>query len=501
MISVLIPLTDPRGDSAGHIATWTNEQTLPRDRYQVVIVSAGENLAEEREVAGLLASQDVLERFPGAGLVELWNHAARLATGPWLLFTENHCQGDPGCLAAIARALEGKPDVDTLSLEIGNIGKGPHQQAAARWFDHIHAGWAEPGQWTRLSLAGFVIHRDTFERAGPFEPRYELFCSPLLAARLNDEGARMELAEGARVLHVHNDTIQVHHEHTAHFAHGECEARASEDPLLCDRYFGPARVLRNRQRYRAELARPTMGVLASSAARALLRNRQELGWLAREIGRTLPAAMGGIRPYVAWENALFRWSEWAAMNLPLSPEGRWHSYLRAHARVVRLTHLRWVDAHPEHPRIPAPVDGGRPVEELDEHALIGVDGMERDGERWFRWTDPVALLRLPRPGGDSVVRIDTGGLRGSPLHYVRGVYVDGRRVPPSSLRDEDGVLAFPLPGGSREAPVTVTLLSRPLEQSKVDPGDARRLGMPLFSVAVQAQSPDHSSTQTSLATA
>ena len=101
---MVIPLTDARGDAIEHLRTWTHGQSLARERYQVVIASDGAEPEVDRAVEALLEQQDSLEVIPGAGLLGLYNAAAGAAAAPWLLLTENHCQGEPDCLE---QAVEG----------------------------------------------------------------------------------------------------------------------------------------------------------------------------------------------------------------------------------------------------------------------------------------------------------------------------------------------------------------------------------------------------------
>jgi hypothetical protein len=66
------------------------------------------------------------------------------------------------------------------------------------------------------------------------------------------------------------------------------------------------------------------------------------------------------------------------------------------------------------------------------------------------------------------------------------VYVDGRRVAPVALREEDTVLVIPLPRAAQgNEAVDVAVLARPLEATPSGPIDPRRLGLPLFSVEVR----------------
>jgi hypothetical protein len=127
------------------------------------------------------------------------------------------------------------------------------------------------------------------------------------------------------------------------------------------------------------------------------------------------------------------------------------------------------------------------VDELDDEALVGAHAFEREAERTYRWTEPVALLRLASPPGRHELVLDTGGLRGRPLDYVTGAYAAGRRVSHDRLRGDATRLVVPLPP---HGPGTgVTILSRPLDPRTLGAEDPRRLGMPLFSVEIRQVDP------------
>jgi hypothetical protein len=488
-LSVLVPLADARGDAIDHLRTWTHEQTLPRERYQLVIASPGDDPEIEEQVGQILAPHDRLERVsPDANVFALWHAAAALADTPWLLLTENHCEADPACLATVVEALEADPDVDALSMEHGDISANRNAELSEQWFESVYEDWARPERWTsqsRLNPVGFVINRRAYDEAGGLTARYNDFSLALLSARLHENAARIGHVP-ALVLHVHPGHIKEHHEHSAGYAYGECLARTAEDSRFLERYFGHGTVLRNRLRYSPEVARRAAKVLADSAARALLRRRQELPWLVRELAARLPACVAGPAPYIAWERLAFRSTEYAAIHLPLSPQGRWWSYLRAQDGVVRLTHLRWIAERAEQLGSPPYAAGVRPVEELGPDELVPVHTLEHHDGRSYRWTEPVAQLRLRLSDRPAEILLDTGGLRGPVLHYVRGVYVNGNRVQPKALREENGALVVPLPpNASGDAPIDLTVIARPLEPSRSGPIDPRRLGLPVFSVEVR----------------
>ena len=485
-LSVLIPLEDARGEAGEHLRTWLQEQSLSRQRYQVVLAGTGEDPEGEALVEDMLGPGDALIRVPGAGLIELWNAAAERADADWLLLTENHCEGDPACLAAVLRAIDERPEHDAFTLEHGHITVSATGELNARWFDEIYDEWTQPGEWARLNLVGFAIHRRAWKEGGGLDPRYGLFSAPLLSARLDQQGARIGHVADARVLHVHPDDIAEHHHYSVEYARGECEARLREDPFLCDRYFGPAGPWRNRLLLEPATARQAVRVLGSSAARALVRRRPELPWLARELAARAPAALAGARPYALRDRFLFVLNERAAKQLPLAPEARWRAFLRAQDRIVQHSMLTSAERHLSPPAAPVPWEGDRPVESLDDMTLSGVHGLEAKGERWFRWTHPLAVIRVSH-SGQADLRIDTGGVRPSPLSYVRGAYADGRRLDPQSLREEGDVLVVPLPEAEADgAPTAVTLLSRPLEPARSGSSDPRRLGVPIFSLGLES---------------
>src|SRR5256885_8983179 len=87
-VSVLVPLMDTRGEVADHLRSWTDGQTLGRERFQVVVASAATDPAQERRVEALFAPHDVL--LPGSGTsgVGLWTVAATRPNAPWPPLTE-----------------------------------------------------------------------------------------------------------------------------------------------------------------------------------------------------------------------------------------------------------------------------------------------------------------------------------------------------------------------------------------------------------------------------
>ena len=487
--SVLVPLEDTRGEVAEHVRTWTHDQTLNRRRFQVVVASDGTDTEGEHALEEILSPHDALVRARGGNVVDLWNAAAARADGEWIVLTEAHCLGDPGCMAALSRAVERDPSLDAVSLDHGHHAENRAGVLCERWFRDLYAEW-DRADWRHLNFVGVAVRRSTFEAVGGLDAELGLFCAPMFSARLHDRGARVGHVADATIVHVHNDTLRDHHGLSADYARGECLVRAAHDADYCERYFGYDGVWANRYGYRPEIARAIARDLVDALGRAAVRGRADVPWVARELARRLPATAAGTRPRTAAEAVAFRADELAAERLPLPAAVRYASFLRAQARAVRLTRLRWLRDHVPAPDAPTPRCGRWAVNELDDAALVGAHSLERGGGRTFRWTEPVALLRLEPPTGKHELVLETAGMRGPPQSYVTGAYAGGRRVSRNRLDGDETRLVVPLDGRGRwrGRAAGVTILSRPLDPRTLGAEDPRALGIPLFSVELRRRS-------------
>jgi hypothetical protein len=489
LIAVLVPLEDSRGDVATHLRSWTHEQTLARERFQVIVASADADPAGERAVADLLAPGDALVRTPGVGVVDLWNAAAARAEASWLVFTEAHCLGDPKCLEALAYAVESDPALDAASLHHGHSAPTRSGDLCARWFGEVYEQW-DRDTWRHLNFVGVAVRREVFEAVGRLAPDLGLFCAPMFSARLHEHGARVGHVDSATVVHVHNDSLPEHHAFSADYTRGELSVRATHAQAFCERYFGHDWIWTNRLAYRPEIARRLVRDLADALARAAVRRRHDVPWLAWELARAIPAAGAGARPHAALEHARFAVDEWLAERAPLTVAARYARFLSAQRRVVRRTRLRWVRDHVGAADAPVTRTGTWDVDELGDSGLVGAHALERDEGLTYRWTEPVTLLRVAAPEGPHELVLDTGGLRGAPSSYVVATYVDGRHIRRDRLSDDGRRLVVPLVA-ARSTPGRaggVTILSRPLDGRALPTADPRRLGLPLFSVELRPRS-------------
>jgi hypothetical protein len=484
-ITVLVPLIDARGDAAEHIRSWTQEQSLARERYQVIVAAP---LGEEelrRRVAEILTEHDKLIVVEQDGL-SLYDAAAEVADADWLLPTESHCLGQRVCLAEIVAAIEREPELEAMTLEHGHVVSTSVDRLCARWFGDVYDVWRQPGEWTRLNLVGFAIRRDLYRAEGGLDGRFGLFSSFVLGAKLDQRGVRIPHLAGAQVDHVHTHGIRAHHDHAAEHAYRECDARVIFDTDFCERYFGYSHTWGNALRFHPQVARPTAAALARSVIQAARTRDRALADLSRELLGWLGPALAGVHPHLAMRKLRFLLSELASDRLPLPREIHFSQFMRALHEISQLTQLRWIREHSNGHLPTLAIDGSRPIGELDG-VMVATHGLEHHAGQTFRWTEPACSIRVPATGG--ALRIVTGHLRGPVLDYVRDVYVGDRRVSPGDLREDDGgTLVIPLGGAPRSDPVgqPVSVICEPLLPAREGSSDTRRLGLPVFSLELRA---------------
>ena len=152
-LTVVYPAIEPRGRVADRVRTWTEGQTLARDRYRVVVVATADGVAapQERELKLLLGPRDELLRVPGTrdagatassgGVLEIVEHGRTALVVP-------PC--NPVELAgAISRLLEA-PSLRAMmgaaaaASARARLNRRTMVGALLAWCAEIHAAWAAP---------------------------------------------------------------------------------------------------------------------------------------------------------------------------------------------------------------------------------------------------------------------------------------------------------------------------------------------------------------------
>ena len=464
-VAVIYPLIDSRGPAADRVRTWACGQTLDRRRYRVVVATNGLQPDDEREVAALLAPHDRIVRTRGTSDAALWNAGAAEADTPWLVFTEAHCVAYPDTLACVAAWIDGAPGDAVANFVIDHDHGRRTARVNERWFGDVQRAWREPTTWRRVHRSGFAIPADVFKAAGGFDEATLHFGPTQLSAVLDERGVPMALID-ARVTHLDDQLFRQGYVDTAMHGWGEVVARREAEPVRFERYFGHSDTWANHVSFERPVAR-AMVAGALRAARATRRWPVGVAPLAAQ-------AVAGPRGRQRLLRAVVRTADTLLDRVPLPERIEWRLYLDGHRRAATLGELDSVLTHADvAPVLRSP--GAWSVVDLVPRHLVGVHGLEQHDEGPFRWTKPISLVRVDPPPG-SVVRIDTGAVRGDPAASVLAV--------PGADVGSDGRWLTIRP--RRPFPSGIVVVVDAMQPSRSGSPDPRRLGLPVFRVEVVA---------------
>lgn len=478
LLSLVLPIPDHRGLADRSVRSWALEQSLPRDRYEIIVVTDGSQPAVEARVAALLCPHDRMVTVPGGTEAHFYEAGVREARGRWIFFSEAHVIGAPDCLEQVVRALlaTGAP---AMACRSEGICANAWARCEERLFEQVAEMRLAPDHWSRLFLRGTAISREVLHEVGGLNAEYGLFAEPHLAARLHARGHRVGYAPDALVRHLNTSKVAELRESIQSYVSGECAYRLEHPDGEGDAYFGtPAWWLR-----RARLDPGVDRSLFRSLGRSLLRGGP--GW--RERGTTwlalLPSVVLGKRAQL-WQADLtamraelrcWRWRNDDARLLPA-----FQDLYRGLVEQAGVHALASAEDDPGGVRCTG--DGVYGLADLPAAWTTGFHLVEEyDGER-FRWSGPVAGLKLPLDAADRILRLRTRGLRHRPGLQA---FLNGRRLAIHDCQAEHGEIRLML--GRRHVTAGpfqyLVLVCEPLRPWLQGVPDRRELGLPLFSIA------------------
>jgi hypothetical protein len=462
LVSVVVAMGDHRGGPARCVRAWAREQTLPRDRIEVVVAFDGKEPAELEKVRRELGPADRVIHLATDSASALWAEGARHARGRWLYFAEAHSYGEPECLEEMLRYLvaEGVPAASSRSLGAGG---GPVARLEEQLFERVGALRLADGHWSKLFLRGTAVERAAYERVGGLEGEYGLFAEPLLSARLHRAGLRVGHARRSVVRHINAESFRHLAEHVGDYTRGECAFRLKHAGSGWDAYFGRPPEWDEGGRTDPALARAEARVLSRALARGGVS-------AAPRLAKLLPACvLGG------------RWWRWRAaaraatrrLRVALSRDGEervnafadWWEATAVGARIDFLTRLGEQSFE---------MNTEVGIDELPAPCLVGFHPPERLAGLPLRWSEPLAHLKLPLPPGEQVLELATRELRPA---LALEVSVNGRAAPFEDRTAREGAIRVTVREADRRSGLQyITLRCAPWTA----PRDSRVLGLPLF---------------------
>jgi GT2 family glycosyltransferase len=171
------------------------EQTLPRSRFEVVVVDDGSSDGT-RELATAWAAEDPERRLvvpgPGRGRASARNAGVRRARGAWIASTDCDVVPEPRWLEAALDAARatGAAAVEGAIRPLAREARGPHD---------THQ---DSGTGGRYMTGNMLYRRDLLDELGGFDERFDTFLEDSdLAYRILDAGHEIPFAPEACVHH------------------------------------------------------------------------------------------------------------------------------------------------------------------------------------------------------------------------------------------------------------------------------------------------------------
>jgi hypothetical protein len=488
-ISVVLTFMDDRGQTEECVSSWTRGQTLPRDRYEVIFVASGREPAVEAVARPLLHANDRLVTHRGSNELTLHDFGARQARGKWLLFTEAHCAAQPECLAELVghlQAHEGRyvgACIRTLSDRSSNA----LAQLEDRWYREGFESWSSEGDWRKVTIRGTALRRDVYKKSGGFRSEFGCFAECLLAAELDLGGYRLGFAPTAAVKHYNSTSLRELLAYVREFREGEVAFQSLEGSERFAGYFGwesdwsSASAADNRLASRCAARSLRRAIAGARRQGAAAMTRSMLGFYLRAMLDV--ASLGRARLLRA--AALYGLAR-ARFAMPsMGREDRYEHYYALWEAAGNLARQRALSRQARHRARPCSV---ATVEQLDycpgemqPSSLVGFHGREHFEGQSFRWSSPLALVRVSVSAGDYEVRLDTKDIGGSQPPGFIDLYLNGHRLPRADTSIA-GCRSFFATGAMFRDGVLQDLVLTSGRLRSVSRREQRILGVPVFSI-------------------
>lgn len=200
-------------------------QTLPNERFEVIVTDDGRHVSARELVEGRFPWATWIPG-PGRGPAANRNNGARRARGEWLVFTDDDCVPEPGWLQSYAHEMT----VGRSALE----GRIRSDRAATSAWDEAPINESGGFFWS----ANIAVRKDEFERVGGFDENYD-------SAAMEDVDLRETLkSRGLIITFVFGATVS-HPMRRTGFATKWAHARRLRSAVYFDRKWLGPRPVRN----------------------------------------------------------------------------------------------------------------------------------------------------------------------------------------------------------------------------------------------------------------
>jgi GT2 family glycosyltransferase/ectoine hydroxylase-related dioxygenase (phytanoyl-CoA dioxygenase family) len=480
-VAVVATLTFPRGQVRNFLAGWENQQDVPRDRIELILVSNGTNPGLEEQVRERLHAHDRLVRAPGLSEPELYNLGVNHANAEWVLITEPHVVASADCLKELLRTvtqsqLEGAC-VHTLPAEDENW--------VAECESRMYAGdleiLSDPDDWRKITKRGTLFRRRTFFAAGGFPAKYGAYCEMALAAELSQQGRRLGFASRATIRHFNSTDLKELLDYIWDYRQGACLFQQDDRDDALTR--SPSVHALAARRFHPQHRRTIRNCVWQSLIRGITKRRPRR-FLRSMLKTWTLLGVPGLPTY--WNAARLWIGCWLTRcRLPWEPPGRrYERFMDLWARWGDLAELWYRAAEKSRwPQAAIPLEGVASVSaaDLPLPATLGVHQLEESHGQTFRWLEPVACFCFEGKPASFIVSLEFLE-RKVPLSQIRAFWNETLLHPMPGLRDNE--LSFQILPGHFTASdrQLLTLISPPQRTSR---NQRRPLGIPLTNIGLQ----------------
>ena len=478
LVSVLIPLGDHRHFAERSIHAWCNEQTLDRERYEVIVVAPpGFPRAELARIEGLVGPHGRV--LPGTSRhdVALVTAAAAVAQGEFLMFSESHAWPSPNLLERCIARMNDHPEWAALVCGVRRVIANRIGDAEADMYERDFNSGSTNLRWRNVNDVAFLTRRAPYLAVGGFDATLGHFAEWVLAARYATEGFIVGHSPDIEMWHLYTGDVLALRGFTEDHVRGEIEYLARDPALRRETFIEAPVEWCARGDRRRDLARHVLRLIAGEVAQARTERRVPvvdwrlgLRWVAAataggRLGRI--AAFAGV---VARRAHLFVAERFARKSeLALAFE-------RYIAAVIRRSRLEQSDAFVAR-RQPARTGELWNASPEGGDAGAGFHGCERFGDVPFRWSQPVAAIGVDLLPGRYVVHVYMLAVQLADSPPPPALYFNGERVTNLRISADGNAIGFcvDVPASSKN---WLGLVCPPISA----PGDSRLLGLPLVSV-------------------
>jgi hypothetical protein len=475
-ISVIVPLVAVRGSLAACLESWTRRQSLDRRRYEVIVVSPGVDADVEKVARASLASCDRIIVEPSHDPYVLYDAGIGAARGGIVLITEAHVAGAGDVLAGLVELFAAGDCAAACCRSVSSANGGYLADIEGALFAEEEETWRAEGHWRRVHERGFAIRRDVYRAAGGFPLQYGGFAGRAFSALLHESGADLRYARHLEIVHHNATDLREVERATRSFAIGQLRYLHGEDADRTDRYFGDSAVAATLEEHRPSLLRTW---LRDQVARALRRGRPRPHEMAEAIAIAVELAFGIEAPLAKARLDL----ELARLKLharrPLGAAAGVEAYRDFwHGRLVRYYQLQSLAALPDE-RERQPRDR---YDAAQASALIRFHSLEESAGVPFRWSQPLAGIRIRPRGAPCRIELRAAAIGESLRKRRISLYLDGRELRELRFADQGFRVEAPIDWRrvSAGAAHTLAIAIEPMRQDRrLDP---RRLGVPFRSL-------------------